>query len=571
MYIPEYLKSLPSGDYERKSTDDKDHQVASLSQQRTSNQKLHKDNDIPPASKVYTEAISAKKPGRAQFNQMLDDVKEGIIQVIAAWDLSRLSRNPIDSGRLSWLLQTGRLKAIVTPFRIYLPEDNVIIMSVEFSQSNQFLRDLSKNVKRGLSDKLEKGWRPGLAPEGYLNDNTHGKGNSKIKSDPKRFKMVRRMWDLLLTGNYSVPQILTTANEEWGYRMRPHKTMGSRPMSRSGLYRIFTNTFYYGEYQYGGNWYDDGNHEKMITPDEYDRAQAILGRKGKQRPKTREFSFTGMIYCGECEATITAEEKINKYGTRYIYYHCTKRKDPHCSQRSVELQELKKQVNEILSNVNIPESFKDWAIKHLNDLHDKETQEQGLINSSIDSAYADCLGRINNLIKLKISPMNTDGSVLSDEDYQQQMIGLKKEKKQLEGQMKVLGERVDQWEELSMKTFQFARYAKYHFENGTLMDKRIILQTIGSNFILENRKLRLNIPKPYIVIENSKPEVNKILSMLELDENAVLTPRLAHAFDQSPILRRGWDSNPRLCCHNDGFQDHCTSPLCDLSKNINSD
>ncbi len=69
------------------------------------------------------------------------------------------------------------------------------------------------------------------------------------------------------------------------------------------------------------------------------------------------------------------------------------------------------------------------------------------------------------------------------------------------------------------------------------MDKRIILQTIGSNFILENRKLRLNIPKPYIVIENSKPEVNKILSMLELDENAVLTPRLAHAFDQSPILR----------------------------------
>lgn len=70
--------------------------------------------------------------------------------------------------------------------------------------------------------------------------------------------------------------------------------------------------------------------------------------------------------------------------------------------------------------------------------------------------------------------------------------------------MKTLGERVDQWEELSIKTFQFARYARYHFEQGTLMDKRIILQTIGSNFILENKTLRLTIPKPYKVIEKGK-------------------------------------------------------------------
>ena len=315
--------------------------------------------------------------------------------------------------------------------------------------------------------------------------------------------------------------------------------MGSRPMSRSGLYRIFTNTFYYGWYEYGGGWYE-GKHDPMITQDEYDRTQAILGRKGKQRPKTREFSYTGMIYCGECNASITAEEKINKYGTRYIYYHCTKRKNPRCSQGSIELTELERQVKEILSKVDIPDSFKDWAIKHLNELHDKETKEQSLINSNIDSAYKDCLAKKNNLIKLKISPMNTDGSILSDEDYQKQMTDINKDKKQLEGQMKTFGERVDQWEELSIKTFQFARYAKYHFENGTLMDKRIILLTIGSNFIIENKTLRLTVPKPYLVIEKSTSEVNKVLSMLELDENAVLTPQLAHAFDQSVILRRRW-------------------------------
>lgn len=544
MYIPEHLKTLPSADYHRKSTDDSDHQVASLPQQRVSSEKLHKENNMSLAIKAYEESMSAKKPGRPAFNQMLDDVEAGIISIIFVWDLSRLSRNPIDSGRLSWLLQRGILKAIITPFRIYLPEDNVIIMSVEFGQSNQFLRDHSKNVKRGLQDKLTKGWRPGVAPEGYLNDSSLGKGNNRVIADPKRFKLIRKMWDMMLTGNYTVPQILKIVNEEWKYKMRPHKKMGARPMSRAGLYRIFTNTFYYGHYEYGGDWFE-GKQAQMITQDEYDRVQAILGRKGKQRPKTREFSFTGMVFCGECGCSITAEEKVNRYGSRYVYYHCTKKKGK-CSQGSIELGKLEDQVEEVLSKVKIPEAFKDWAIKYLNELHDKEAQEQSLINSGIDDSYKDCIERINNLIKLKISPMNTEGLVLSDEDYQNQMLELKREKQGLEQQMKVLGERVDRWEELSSKTFNFARYATYHFEHGGLLDKKEILQTIGSNFIIQDRKLHLQVPKPYEVIAESKTEADKILSGLELDESAVLTPQLAHAFDQSLTLRKGRDSNSRI-------------------------
>lgn len=89
------------------------------------------------------------------------------------------------------------------------------------------------------------------------------------------------------------------------------------------------------------------------------------------------------------------------------------------------------------------------------------------------------------------------------------MTEINKEKKQLEDQMKTLDERVDQWEELSIKTFEFAYYARYHFEHGTLMDKMIILQTIGLNFLIENKTLRLTIPKPYKDIEKAKPEVHK--------------------------------------------------------------
>ena len=57
--------------------------------------------------------------------------------------------------------------------------------------------------------------------------------------------------------------------------------------------------------------------------------------------------------CGECAALITAEEKIKRQKNgnihKYIYYHCTKRKNPNCSQGCLEEKILEKQILEALS------------------------------------------------------------------------------------------------------------------------------------------------------------------------------------------------------------------------------
>jgi len=47
----------------------------------------------------------------------------------------------------------------------------------------------------------------------------------------------------------------------------------------------------------------------MVTPEEYDRVQLILGRKGKPRKTKRAFAFTGAIHCEECGCLYTAEIK----------------------------------------------------------------------------------------------------------------------------------------------------------------------------------------------------------------------------------------------------------------------
>ena len=147
---------------------------------------------------------------------MMERIENGEADGILCWQINRLSRNPIDSGKLSWLLQQGILKSIQTIDRQYLPEDNVLLFNVESGMANQFILDLSKNTKRGLQSKLEKGWLPNVAPLGYCNDTQ----NHTIAKDPERFNLVRKMWDLMLTGSYTPPKILDIATNEWSFRTR---------------------------------------------------------------------------------------------------------------------------------------------------------------------------------------------------------------------------------------------------------------------------------------------------------------------------------------------------------------
>ena len=66
--------------------------------------------------------------------------------------------------------QLGVLQAIQTMERQYLPDDNVLLFSVESGMANQYIIELRKACMRGMDRKAELGWKPGMAPLGYIND-----------------------------------------------------------------------------------------------------------------------------------------------------------------------------------------------------------------------------------------------------------------------------------------------------------------------------------------------------------------------------------------------------------------
>ena len=525
--------------YCRKSSEAEDRQVLSIESQIRELTNLAKKLDLPIID-VLTESKSAKAPGRKTFNEMVQRIYRGEASGIICWKLDRLARNPIDGGQISWMLQQGVIKHIITAERSYLPEDNVLLMNVEFGMANQFLRDLSMNTKRGMKAKVEKGWLPGVAPLGYLNNKYRNKGEKDIIRDPERFPLIRKMWDLMLTGNYSPPKIAEIANKEWGFRTRKFRKQGGKPLSRSTIYKIFTDPFYCGMIRYNGQLYP-GKHDPMVTVEEFDRVQFLLGKKGKPRPKTHEFPFRGMIRCGECGCHITAEEKhkLTKLGVHhYVYYHCTKRKQGiECSQPSIRQEELERQIKEELSKISIDEDFKNLALKYLGKVHDEEAKDRGSIEKSLHKTYEDTQKQLDNLTELRVKEM------ITDEEYLNHKNRLLIKKERLKEKIDDTEHRADKWLELSERTFTFACYARYWFENGSLEEKNTILQAIGSNFILKDRKLFIDLKNPWLIIKKGLEEVGPEKSRLELSQkldSSKLEPCLASA---SSAWLPGQDSN----------------------------
>ena len=521
--------------YCRKSSEAEDRQVLSIESQTRELEQIAVKLNLPVAE-ILTESRSAKEPGRPVFNQMIQRLYRGEAAGIICWKLDRLARNPVDGGSIIWAIKQQGIR-VMTPAQSYTREDdNIILMYIEFGMAQKYVDDLSKNVKRGLKTKIENGWFPGVAPAGYLNDTNKLTGANTLIKDPERFPLIRRMWDLMLTGRYTPPQILKLANNKWRFRTRPTRKMGGKPLCKSAIYQIFTKPFYYGrfEYPHGTDQWYQGKHEPIITEAEYDRVQLLLGRNGNPRPKAHfAFPFTGLIRCGECACMVTAEEKHQiicsqcrfKFACRhrnacprcqtlmekmkaplflhYTYYHCTKTKNPECAQKSVSGKELDRQIDGYLARIQISERFRDWAIKYLHELHEKESSSRNDIIQAQQKAYRECLGRIDNMIKLKTSSGNADGSLLSDEEYGRQRLELLKEKARLEELLRDAGHRVEQWLKLSEQTFNFACAVRERFAKGDPKTKKQILLAIGSNLTLKDKTLCIVAKEPFFILEKS--------------------------------------------------------------------
>ena len=524
--------------YARKSSESEDRQVLSIDSQVDELKRIALNEGIEIAD-VLVESRSAKTLGRPVFAELIERLVAGKAEGILCWKLDRLARNFIDGGKIIEMVQHGAIQHIRTFERNYYPADNVLLMSVEFGMANQYSRDLSVNVARGMRRRAEMGWYPVMPPLGYLNSKTKGRGNNDIYKDPERYILVRRMWDSLLTGAYNVKQVWEMAVKDFGITTRK-----GNKLACSTAYQIFTNPFYYGSYEWprgSGNWYQ-GKHEPMVSIAEYDRVQLLLGRKGRPRPKTHSFAFTGVMKCAPCGAGITAEDKYkllrNGDTAHYTYYHCTKRKDPDCPEKSLTETKLSDQICEKLLALKIPAEFHTWAMKLFESEQEREVESRGAILATQRKAYDEVLKRLDRYMEMRAR------EEITETEYREKRTHLLKEKARYMELLNDTDRNTTQWYKNMDSGFKFVKRAEEKFKTGTPEERREILLSLGSNFFLHYRKLLLDIDETLLPMEKLATEVQAIHSRLEPPEKTY----------SERDLERVYSKNPTLCAHLDSNQ-----------------
>lgn len=341
--------------YARKSTGSDEMQTLSIDSHVKEMQAIAERLNLNIVS-IKREAHSAKDSGqRPVFKELLEEIRNGTYDGIMAWAPDRLSRNAGDLGSLVDLMDQKKLVHIQTYGQTFSnsPNEKFLLM-ILCSQAKLENDNKSQNVKRGLRARVEMGLWPCSPLTGYTK---FKRMDQKCESviDPERAPVIKQMFEKVGYDGWSGRKL-----HHWLIHEVNFKTENNKHLSLGNIYHILKAHFYYGRFEFpkgSGQWYN-GAHEPIITKELFDLVQTqIKSQVLVPRSAQKEFAFTKIMTCGVCGSGITADEKFKhqKNGNthRYVYYKCTRIKDPFCPNALINEDDLIPQLADLMNDLDI--------------------------------------------------------------------------------------------------------------------------------------------------------------------------------------------------------------------------
>ncbi len=302
--------------------------------------------------KVLSEFIdveSAGNAGRTNFGHMLGFIRSAKHPVIILVEKTdRAYRNLKDYTTLDDLIREKDA-------RIHLVKENEIIgrnatshtkfiHGIKVLMAKNYVDNLSEEVRKGISQKLEIGQYPSNPPVGYL----WNREKRSIVHDPVKAPLVKLMFERYATGLYSITTLSDLMTKD-GLTSREGKMV-----SRKCVEVALKNPIYYGDFAWKGRLYK-GRFEPIVTKDLWDRANKQLRRNNHpEQQRKHYFAFSGLLTCARCGSMITGEIKKG----RYVYYRCANQLK--CRLEYIREEELSRQLFEKIGAVEIGEEFAQW-------------------------------------------------------------------------------------------------------------------------------------------------------------------------------------------------------------------
>ena len=470
--------------YARKSTDEPDRQILSIESQITELKEFAERENLD-IIETFIESQTAKIPGRVIFNEMIKRIESGEANGILAWHPDRLARNSIDGGQIIYFVDTEKIIALKFPIFWFDPTpQGKFMLNIAFGQSKYYIDNLSENVKRGLRQKVRRGEQSGMAIIGYLND----KINHKIIPDPKRFPLIKKLFELYSTGEYCLKD-LRNKMTFLGLVSRNNKVLAV-----SSIHIILKNPFYYGAF-YFNNELHQGIHKPAIRKKLFDKVQAVIKSKTHHAKRGVIFyAFRGLLKCGECGCGITSEAQKG-----HNYYRCTKKKQ-RCSQPYIREELLVEQISNLIQKVSLPLAWTKKMIKEIDKEKEQNVQTKKTFVQNLKSQIEDCEEKLNKLLDLHLS------ETISVEEYAAKKQKILNQKIEISEKLKDFERKGNHWLEPCRNFILSTSQAQIVALRGNFSEKKDFLKKIGSNLILQNKKVFVEYKNPWKLLENSCAE-----------------------------------------------------------------
>ena len=246
---------------------------------------------------------STKK--RKDFQRMMEDARQGIIQSVVVYKYDRIARNMYDFVNLFHDLEEVGCNLISVTENVDTSTPSGKQMMYQFGSWAEYEWSLNSTRRRDANTYARKigvcKIAPACFPFGYKAEIIDGQ--RKMVIDRELEPIVRDVHSY-----YAMTQSLAMTNRyvnsKYGFNW-----------SRSKLNTTLTSTFYHGEYRENPNYC-----EPYFTKEEH---QKILDIKNKyirhQSDDKRYMLFTSLIKCPVCGRN--ADSQVHKYPTTTTYYY----------------------------------------------------------------------------------------------------------------------------------------------------------------------------------------------------------------------------------------------------------
>ncbi len=294
---------------------------------------------------------------RPALQKLLNDVREGKVDLIVVYKIDRLSRSLLDFTELqgffdkfgvSFVSVTQEINTSTSAGRMMLN----ILMS--FAQYEREI--IAERIRDKIAASKKRGIHCGGTPVlGYASAPV----TKKLHIVPEEAEVVRKIFDLY-DRVHSLAETVVQTNR-LGYKTKIYVSAkgirhGGKEWDTGSVHKLLINPLYAGYVKHYKVRYE-GEHEAIVERSQWERIQATMKEHNNgavtRISRSETTPLRGIVFCGHCRSVLTPTY-TRKRGKKYTYFFCqqhARNPEHQCPLRRIPSGELEEMILKLLSGV----------------------------------------------------------------------------------------------------------------------------------------------------------------------------------------------------------------------------